>query len=152
MTTFSTFDTLKVMKVAITKIAEPDSSKAIFFDVLFNFDDPFGAVITPGWKVFDQKIYPPAKSWKGKYYPTLHVSPGVCKAVQAALMAQIPNLELDPEAYISAKWGQLGLKQVTTNPEQMLEIWKKYQYSPAADKVNSPPSRNIRFSPAGAGE
>ena len=111
------------MTIKITKLDQPDSRGSQFFCVLIEGDGM--AIVIPGWKIFDNKIFPPSKEWKRNFYSSALASPGFCKAVQTALEEQ--GFEgLDEESWVSAKWGQAGLKTVMATAEDAIALWERY--------------------------
>lgn len=116
-----------MVKVLILKMEPQADGKSIFFNVLFEMDEGL-AFISPGWKIFDERIFPPAKLWKGKYYSSSLASPALAKLVQAALLAQ-GFTDLDPDAWVSSKWGKAGLRAVTADDESALGLYSRYRGS-----------------------
>ena len=112
------------MTVKITKLDHPDSGKVVFFHVLLESEGC--AIVSSGWRIFENRIYPPATRIKASYYVNAVVSGKLAKAIQEALEAQ-GYPDLDEDAWVSAKWGQEGLKRVVATPEDALSLWQKYK-------------------------
>ena len=113
--------------IKILNVQEVPGKKAIFFNVLIEIED-LTAVIIPGWKVYDGRLYPPSKPKGRDFFSTILVSPQLSEKVQVALEATLtPGIELEKDAWSSAKWGQASLKSVSFNEEMAMDIWRKYK-------------------------
>lgn len=116
------------MTAKLIKFEKPEGINTIFFNVLFEFENPFGALVVTGFKINDDRIFPPDKPWKGKHYTSVYLSREAALLVQKALVeAGIEGLTLDSDAWVSAKWGQNGLKNAAATDQLALEIWRKYR-------------------------
>lgn len=116
-----------MLSIKIINIAEEKGAAAVFFNVLLEIDDTYALVI-PGWKIHDNRIYPPARRGSKHWYATILANEALCRDIQAAVEAtQTEGVDLEPDAYVSAKWGQAGLKSSAHTPEAGMEIWQKYR-------------------------
>ena len=115
------------MGIQVVKVEKNESSDAVFVNLLFDLGGG-SAFISRGWKIYDNRIFPPDKTWKGKSYQAILVSPGTARMVQAAIeAAKIEGVDLDPDAWVSAKWGQASLKHAGYSDEAAMELWSKYR-------------------------
>lgn len=115
------------MNATVTDIRIEGAARAVFFNVLFEMGDGFALAI-PGWKVVDGKIFPPSKGRGNAYYSVVFSSPKVARLIQDALEATTPEgLELEADAFTSAKWGQSGLKSIFRDEKAAMEVWKRYK-------------------------
>ena len=115
------------MTATVTDIRIEEKAKAVFFNVMIELEDGI-AFGVPGWKVVDGRIYPPSKGRGNSYYSVILGSQKFAQLIQAALEKSNPEgVNLEPDAYVSAKWGQSSLRSIYRDPEVAMEIWKKYK-------------------------
>ncbi len=111
----------------IINMETEDKAKAIFFNVLVEMDEEMALVI-PGWKIHDGRIYLPSKSSRVGHFATLLASESFCRRVQEAVEAtNTAGVELEHDAYASSKWGQKSLQNVAYTEAAGMEIWRKYR-------------------------
>ncbi len=116
-----------MLTVKVINIAREKGAESLFFNILVEIDDTY-AIVLPGWKIHDNKIYPPARRGKGNWYSTVLANEGFCRLVQTAVEeTKTEGVDLDPDAFVSAKWGQAGLKSAAHTPEAALELWQRYR-------------------------
>lgn len=125
------------MTATVTDIRIEEGAKAVFFNVLIELDDEI-AFGVPGWKVVDGRIYPPSKGRGNSYYSVILASPKFARVIQTALEKANPEgLELEPDAYVSTKWGQSSLRSIYRDKDAAMEIWKKYKGHKNGEKVEA---------------
>lgn len=116
--------------VQITRFQKAPDGNAIFFDVLFQLSagDEKAAVIIPGFKAADGRLWTPSKKSGGVWYQTAFVSPATAReiAAKAILVPEIAEF-LEPDGWVAAKWGKSGLSAVTESAELMKDIYDYYK-------------------------
>lgn len=115
------------MKITVVNAEKSPKAEAIFVTLLFEFGDG-RAMVFPGWKIHDNRLYPPAKSSKGNYFHSVFVSELFAKDIQDAIVAaKIEGVDLDHDAFISSKWGQSKLKGAFADEAAAMELWRTYR-------------------------
>ena len=115
------------MKIEIVNFQDPTEDGAVFFTALLECAED-AAIVIEGFRFFEGKIYPPTKPWKGKHYAAMICSERFCLRLQEALVAAgFEHPELEKDSYLSAKWGQSGLKRMFSNEARALEVWAKFK-------------------------
>lgn len=115
------------MIATVTDIRIEEGAKAVFFNVMIELGDGIAFGI-PGWKISDGRIYPPSKGRGNSYFSVILGSPKFSRLIQGALEAAKPEgIDLEPDAFVSAKWGQSSLRSIYRDKDAAMEIWKKYK-------------------------
>jgi hypothetical protein len=116
------------MKVSICKLYEPNADKVVFFNVFLEMPEIGAAIVLEGFRYYEGKIHPPTKPWQGKHYVSVLCSEKFAQLVQEALEAiGFTDPELEKYSYVSAKWGQAGLKRLCDSEELALNYWAAYR-------------------------